>query len=46
MSGATGIQIGTANFINPFAPLEIIKGIEDFLIKENIKDISEIRGIV
>jgi len=46
MAGATGIQIGTANFINPFAPLEIIKGIEDFLIKENIKDISEIRGIV
>lgn len=46
MAGATGVQIGTANFINPFAPLEIIKGIENFLIKENIKDISEIRGIV
>lgn len=46
MAGATGIQIGTANFINPFAPIEIINGMEKFLIKENIKDINEIRGIV
>lgn len=46
MAGATGIQIGTANFINPFTPIEIINGMEKFLIKENIKDINEIRGIV
>ncbi|MEG1257057.1 dihydroorotate dehydrogenase [Clostridium sp.] len=46
MAGATGIQIGTANFINPLASIEIIDGIEKFLIKENIKDISEIRGII
>ncbi|MEG2918358.1 MAG: dihydroorotate dehydrogenase [Clostridium sp.] len=46
MAGATGIQIGTANFINPLAAVEIINGIEEFMIKENIKDISEIRGII
>lgn len=46
MAGATGIQIGTANFINPFAPMEILEGIENFLIKEGIKDINEIIGII
>ncbi|MEG0308882.1 MAG: dihydroorotate dehydrogenase [Clostridium sp.] len=46
MAGATGIQIGTANFINPLAAVEIISGIEEFMAKENIKDISEIRGII
>lgn len=46
MAGATGIQVGTANFVNPFAPIEIIEGIENFLIKEGVKDINEIIGII
>jgi dihydroorotate dehydrogenase (NAD+) catalytic subunit len=46
MAGATAVQVGTANFTNPFACGDIIKGIEEFLIKENIKDINEIRGII
>ncbi|MGL5414073.1 MAG: dihydroorotate dehydrogenase [Clostridium sp.] len=46
MAGATGIQIGTINFINPLAGKEIIEGMEKFLIKEGIKDINEIIGIV
>jgi len=46
MAGATAVQVGTANFTNPFACRDIIKGIEEFLIKENIKDINEIRGII
>jgi len=46
MAGATAIQVGTANFTNPFACRDIINGIEEFLIKENIKNINEIRGIV
>lgn len=46
MAGATGIQIGTANFMNPMVAVEIIEGMNEFLIKENIKNIEEIRGIV
>lgn len=46
MAGATGIQIGTANFMNPMVAVEIIQGMNEFLIKENIKNIEEIRGIV
>ncbi len=46
MAGAKGIQIGTANFINPMTPIEIIDGIEKYLVKEKIKDINDIIGII
>ena len=45
MVGATAIQIGTINFSNPLAGKEIIKGMEEFLVKEGIKDINDIIGI-
>lgn len=45
MAGATAIQIGTINFSNPLAGKEIIKGMEEFLVKEGIKDINDIIGI-
>ena len=46
MAGAHAVQIGTANFMKPDICLDIIDGIESFMIKENIKDLSEIRGII
>jgi len=46
MAGSTCIQVGTANFINPKVSLEIIKGIEDFMDRENIKSLEEIIGII
>lgn len=46
MAGASAIQVGTANFIKPDICLDIIDGIEGFIKKEGIKDITEIRGII
>jgi dihydroorotate dehydrogenase (NAD+) catalytic subunit len=46
MAGATCIQIGTANFINPRIGLQIIDEINNFMEKENINSLSEIRGII
>lgn len=46
MAGASAIQIGSINFTNPMAGKEIIEGMENFLIKEGIKDIKSITGIV
>lgn len=46
MAGATAIQVGTANFLNPKVMIEIISGIEKFLKDENIKSLDEIRGII
>ncbi|QCX34577.1 dihydroorotate dehydrogenase [Caloramator sp. E03] len=45
MAGATAIQVGTANFINPMICVEIIEGIKSFMEEQGIKDIKEIRGI-
>lgn len=46
MAGATCIQVGTANFINPKVGIEIINGIEDFMEKEKIRSLEEIIGII
>ena len=46
MAGATCLQIGTINFNNPMAPIEIIAGLEAYCIHEGLANISEVRGIV
>ncbi len=46
MAGATGVSIGTANFINPMATVDTVKGIEEYMKKYNVNDLSEIRGII
>ena len=44
MAGASAVQVGTASFTNPRAPLDILEGIEEFMQKEGIKDITELIG--
>lgn len=46
MAGATCVQIGTANFVNPKVGLEIIDGIEEFMNEQGIESLDEIRGII
>jgi len=46
MAGARAVQIGTANFINPKVGEIIIKDLENYLISNDISNISEIIGIV
>ena len=46
MAGATAVQVGTANFINPKACIDIIEGMEKFCKEQNIKNLQEIRGII
>ncbi|HFL2526352.1 TPA: dihydroorotate dehydrogenase [Clostridioides difficile] len=46
MAGATCIQVGTANFMNPRIGIEIIDGINEFMDREGIKSLDEIRGII
>lgn len=46
MAGAHAIQVGSGNFIKPDICLDIIKGIEKFMIDEGIKSIEEIRGVI
>lgn len=44
--GARAVQIGTANFVNPTATVDIIEGIEEYLTKNNLSDINQIIGRV
>ncbi len=44
MAGATAISIGTANFVDPYIPLNIIDGIEKFLDRKCLKSYTQIIG--
>jgi len=44
IAGATAVQIGTANFVNSASTIEIIDGIEAFLIKKGFSSIKDIIG--
>jgi dihydroorotate dehydrogenase (NAD+) catalytic subunit len=44
--GATAVQVGTANFVDPGIMLTIVQGIEQFCIEEGIGDIRELIGSV
>lgn len=46
MAGATAIEVGTANFINPNVSAEIVKGLDKYCVDNNLSNISEIRGII
>jgi dihydroorotate dehydrogenase (NAD+) catalytic subunit len=45
MAGATAVQVGTASFMNPSAPMDVLKGIGNYLQKEKIQDIHELIGV-
>lgn len=44
MAGASAIQVGTMNFVNPRTGVEIIEGIEAFLQQEGVSSVAEIIG--
>ncbi len=46
LAGATAVSVGTANFHNPRTTLEVIKGIEEYMVKKNVEDINDLVGIV
>ncbi len=43
-AGASAVQIGTANFYDPYAPLKVIEGIERFMKERNFKDFRQLIG--
>lgn len=46
MAGATAVAVGTANFHNPYATVEIIKGIEEYMQANGVDDINSLIGCV
>jgi dihydroorotate dehydrogenase (NAD+) catalytic subunit len=43
MAGADAISIGTANFYNPLVPIEVLEGIEKYMVENGIGNTSEIK---
>lgn len=46
LAGATAVSVGTANFSNPLATMEIIEGIRSYMEEQGIEDINSIIGAV
>lgn len=44
LAGASAVQVGTAIFKNPFTPLKIIDGINDYLERHKMRSVSELTG--
>ena len=44
IAGATAVQVGTANFVDPTVTMEIIEGIDAYLQKKNISDVNKLIG--
>ncbi len=45
LAGAKAVSIGTGNFVNPLAPLEVIEGIEDYCRRQGFASVEEIVGL-
>ena len=46
LAGASAVQIGTANFIDPAVTVKIINGINDYLEQNHFKSVREIIGLI
>ncbi len=44
LAGATAVQIGTYNFIDPTVSIQVIEGIENYLNRHNLHTVSELIG--
>lgn len=44
LAGATAVAVGTANFTNPFATVDVIDGIIDYCEAQGVSDINELIG--
>lgn len=46
LAGATAVSVGAVNFVNPYATVEIVEGIEQYMTKYGVEDIQELIGAV
>ena len=46
LAGATAVSVGTANFFNPYATVEIVQGIEDYMKRYGVDDVNQPIGAV
>lgn len=46
LAGASAVSIGAMNFVNPYTTEEVVKGIEDYMRRYNVENLSDLIGAV
>ena len=46
LAGASAVSVGAMNFVNPYTTIEVVKGIEDYMSKYNIENLTALIGAV
>ena len=46
LAGASAVSVGTANFVDPFTALKVIEGIEDYMDRHGVKNVTDLTGAV
>jgi dihydroorotate dehydrogenase (NAD+) catalytic subunit len=46
LAGATAVSVGTANFYNPTATIDILQGLKDYMLRKNMEDVNDLVGAV
>lgn len=46
LAGASAVSVGTANFYNPYATMDIVTGIEAYMERKGVQDICQLIGLV
>lgn len=46
LAGASAISVGAMNFVNPYATVEIVKGIEEYMKQYNVENLTDLIGAV
>ena len=46
LAGASAVSVGTANFFNPYAAEEVVRGLEDYMKSQKTEDICQLIGAV
>ncbi len=46
LAGASAVAVGAMNFVNPYATIEVVEGIEAYMERYGIEDVAELIGAV
>jgi dihydroorotate dehydrogenase (NAD+) catalytic subunit len=44
LAGASAIEVGTANFIDPTVTMKIVDGIEEYMRRHGVSDVNDLIG--
>jgi dihydroorotate dehydrogenase (NAD+) catalytic subunit len=44
LAGASAVEVGTANFVDPASTIKVLEGIEEYMARHGVKDIKELIG--